>query len=141
VEEIQINEADPEALVRFLEKDPFCFRSGYMKERYWRLLKRLSLTETQKKRLRKVAIAYLDKPMSREFWQMCRFVWTIADEPFRHDINRLTKSKDTGVQQRAAFLSAYLESPEQGAAVRNEFRRAVREANLRRYYERLNQKK
>ena len=128
-----------ETMIEFLEEDPYRFRSGYAKEHIWRVLKRARLSESQKRRLRQVAFAYLNKPMSREFWYMCRFIRTIADESFQRDVEQLARSRAAGVRERAGHLLAYLESPDKGAAARNEFRRAVREANMKRYYERMNQ--
>lgn len=62
--------------------------------------------------------------MTREFWQMCRFVSQIADSGFTDSIGRLAESaKQESVRQRAALLSAYLRGVEEGE---NERRRVSR---------------
>ena len=111
----------PEPLIRFLERDEYRFRTGYVKEYIWHMLKRMPLTERQQEQLRKVALMYLRKRMQREFWYMCRFIAGIADAGFRSQVRRLMNSKDADVSRRASFLDAYLESPVKGEQLRQQF--------------------
>src|SRR5689334_9418868 len=111
----------PEPLIQFLERDEYRFRTGYAKEQIWHDLKDYELTESQKKRLRKVAINYLYKRMQREFWYMCRYIRRIADEPLRAEVKRLLKAKDEKVRKRAWFLNLYLENLEAGERARKRF--------------------
>ena len=112
-----------DSIIRFLEKDEYRFGSGYLKEYCWHYLKRASLTESQKHRLRQVALEYLHKRMKREFWYMCRFIRRIKEESFRAEVEHLTNSSQSGVRKRASLLKSYLESPETGERMRKKFHR------------------
>lgn len=115
------NPRNLELIIRFLNVDEYGFRTGYLKERAWRVLKRAQLTEHQKERLRTIALAYLRRRMQREFWYMCRFIYCIADDQFRLRVEQLTVSKDELIRKRASLLNAYLQSPEKGERRRREF--------------------
>lgn len=54
-----------EPVVRFLEADPWCFRSGYVKEGIISALAHLELSEPEKERLRPVVITFVDYPKPR----------------------------------------------------------------------------
>jgi hypothetical protein len=54
-----------EAGIRFLEADPWFFRSGYIKENLTRWLKRLPLTPDQEERLRGAVLNIVDHPDGR----------------------------------------------------------------------------
>lgn len=111
-----------DSIIAFLQADEYHFGSGYVKERSWHLLKRVSLSESQKRRLRVLAIRYLQRRMGREFWYMCRFMPLIADNGFRSEVDELTISKEKDVRQRAILLQAYLRSPEEGERRRKQFK-------------------
>ena len=115
------NARNLDSIIRFLAKDEYGFRTGYLKEEAWHVLKRATLTERQKQRLRTVALAYLRKRIQREFWYMCRFIHRIADSTFRSQVEHLTKSKDERVRQRAVLLNAYLQRPDIGGRLQQEF--------------------
>jgi len=100
-----------DALIRLLEKDEYRHRTGYAKEYAWHLLKTTSLNGSQRKGLRAIALRYLHKRMNREFWYMCRFIHSIADDEFRSQVAMLSESKDELVRKRASLLQAYLASP------------------------------
>jgi NAD(P)H-hydrate repair Nnr-like enzyme with NAD(P)H-hydrate dehydratase domain len=51
--------------LRFLEADPWCFRSGYVKADLVRAAIRLDLTEAEKDRLRRVVLLVVDDPVLR----------------------------------------------------------------------------
>jgi hypothetical protein len=57
--------SDLEPVVRFLEADPWCFRSGYVKEEIISALGHLELSEPEKERLRSVVINFVDYPKPR----------------------------------------------------------------------------
>ncbi|HEX6624544.1 MAG TPA: hypothetical protein VF064_12595 [Pyrinomonadaceae bacterium] len=116
-----------EPAIRFLKADVNEFGAGYAKEDLWRYLSRVPLTGRQKERLLQVARQYLGRRMTREFWQMCRFVGRIADEGFAACVEDLNgASKDEGVRQRASLLAAYLRGPGEGEKERRRFTRRVR---------------
>jgi hypothetical protein len=56
---------DLEPIMRFLEADPWCFRSGYVKADLIRAVIRLDLTEAEKDRLRRVVLLVVDDPVLR----------------------------------------------------------------------------
>jgi hypothetical protein len=115
------NSRSIESIIRFLERDEYRFRSGYLKEYCWHHLKRAQLTESQKHRLRQVALAYLHKRIQREFWYMCRFIWRIADDIFRGQVEHLARSPQPEVSKRASLLKPYLDSPATGERARKKF--------------------
>jgi hypothetical protein len=54
-----------EPIIRFLEADPWCFRSGYVKENLIPPLIRMDLEEGDKARLRAVVLNFVDCPKPR----------------------------------------------------------------------------
>lgn len=116
-----------ESAIRFLKSDVYEFRSGYLKEYLWRYLSRVPLTKRQKERLLAVARKYLERQVTREFWQMCRFISQIADPEFTECVANLAISaKHDDARQRAAFLAAYLLGLEDGEKARRKFNQMVR---------------
>lgn len=115
------NLAFVEPIISFLERDVYSWGFGYKKEKIWRYLVRIELTEKQKGRLRKVALHYIETRISREFYPMCRFVRGIADDRFAESVRELQKSSDQRVQNRGIIMSAYLQSISQGEAARSCF--------------------
>jgi hypothetical protein len=110
------------ALIRFLDRDVYRHGSGYANEAAWHLLKSSVLTSSQRRQLQEIALRYLHKRMTREFWYMCRFICRHADDAFRARVDRLADSKDRLVQKRASLLRAYLESPAAGEEAHREFK-------------------
>ena len=110
-----------DVVIGFLERDDYRRRTGYAKEYAWHLLKRVELNGSQRRRLRAVALRYLHKRMTREFWYMCRCVHRIADDAFRSQVAMLIQSKEKLVAKRALLLSAYFAGLEEGEASHREF--------------------
>lgn len=107
-----------ESILQFLEEDPYLYNSGYLKEKLWRYLRRVPLTEEQKERLRRVALLYVRIRLSREFFSMCLFVRGIATDEFREQVRALKGSRNGRVRHRAILLSAYLKGLKEGHTVR-----------------------
>ncbi len=116
------NPAHVEPIITFLERDPYTHRSGYDKEKAWRYLGRVPLTDKQKERLRQVALHYARTRLSREFFPMCRFMSGLATEKFKRQVQELEASPEGRVRWRAALLSAYLEGLHWGEEVRQKSR-------------------
>jgi hypothetical protein len=110
-----------EPIICYLERDVYSLGSGYLKEKIWRYLVRIKLTEKQKGRLRQVALHYVKTRISREFYPMCRFIREIADDKFATQVHELQNSSDQKVQRRAIIMSAYLQSISQGEQARSYF--------------------
>lgn len=113
------NLAHVEPVIHFLEYDPYTFGTGYLKEKIWRYLLRVSLTKKQEERLRQVALHYVEVRMSREFFPMCRFVSGIATEKFKEQVRVLEESTDLQVRRRAALLAAYFKGIKHGEDARH----------------------
>lgn len=107
-----------EPVIYYLERDPYTYGSGYLKEKIWRYLLRVTLTNKQKERLREIAIHYIKTRLSREFFPMCRFVNGIATDEFKQQVLTLEATGDVRVQQRAYLLDAHFKGPQQAAEAR-----------------------
>jgi hypothetical protein len=109
----RFREGDEEAtgyLVTFLEADPWCFRSGYMKGRLYELLRRGALDDGLQRRLRAVALALVDSGYRREFRSACRLARYVADAELIAELRRrLSSSLDRHVRRRALWMLAYVE--------------------------------
>lgn len=69
-----------EPLMRFLEADPWCFRSGYVKADLIHAIIRLDLTEADKARLRRVVLRVVDDPvLRRELRSYAKLAVAVAD--------------------------------------------------------------
>ena len=64
--------ANLDLLLRFLEEDPFFFRTGYAKQRALRLLSRWRLTRSDRRRVAKIVLAAVDGDAREEFRRYCR---------------------------------------------------------------------
>jgi hypothetical protein len=79
-----------EQSVRFLEADPFYFRSGYIKTDIIKHLRRMPLHESQKKRLQKVIINRIYDKARREFRWYCRLAKYVTDPEFEQQLVELS---------------------------------------------------
>jgi hypothetical protein len=116
--------------IDFLEADPRHFRSGYTKEEVWRRLRRTSLSSSDKARLEEVALQYLDRQISREFWSMARVISVIGSTKFWHRVREIAESELEPKRTRAEYLAAY----QQGAAIGGRNRQRVFAEYLARKY-------
>lgn len=103
-----IHRNDPtaiEAAIVYLEVDPWCFRSGYLKERILRDLSRARLGESDKVRVRAALVAALLKgPRARpEFSAMRRLARHVRSPEFEAALESL--HADVLPHQRAAVES------------------------------------
>jgi hypothetical protein len=117
-----------EQAIDFLDADVYAFGSGYIKEAIWHYLRRVNLTLGQKQRLQRVGLKYLGRRMTREFSYMCRFMSENQDEEFRSEVERMSRSAETGVRRRARLLNEYLHSREEGEKMQRGVRYRVRSA-------------
>jgi hypothetical protein len=89
-----LRESDPSGLgycIRFLEADPWCFRSGYMKSQLIGAISRFDLDEAMRSRLAVVVLAVVDDPRPR---REIRRYGTLAHAAMSPDLR-------TGLEQRA----------------------------------------
>ena len=118
----RLSEADPiavESAVRFLEADPWFFRSGYIKADLIRHLKRCSLEESQLERLRSVVLARIAGPGRREFRAYAQLARRMATREFERAVGEAEVSGDPGTAQRARWVLRVLREATGSAAARH----------------------
>jgi len=98
-----------ENAVTYLEVDPVYFRSGYDKAQLLRHLKRAELSADHKRRLRKVALAAVEKARSVEFRQYCQLATVLATQGMLADLAKVAGTDDTFIRRRARWMREYVE--------------------------------
>ena len=109
----QLQAGDPttiELAVRFLEADPYFFRSGYHKERLIKHLCRNPLSEDQKKRLQQVILARIRDRDRREFRAYCRLAPAVTDPEFHKQVTELAGRSRGTVPRHAPWVLDFLKS-------------------------------
>lgn len=104
-----LRSGDPAAIeagVVFVEADPRCFRSGYLKERLLRGLRHAPLTAGQAERLTRALLHAVDDSDRREFAQWCRLAAVrldrrVVDAELQR---RVEQHADPEVRRRAAWM-------------------------------------
>ena len=99
-----------EMAVRFLEADPFFFRSGYIKAELLRAMRRVQLSDNQKERLRSVIVERIRSGGRREFREYCRLARSLVNSEFRQMVKKEMASTDHSVSRRARWIEQALES-------------------------------
>jgi hypothetical protein len=102
-----------ETLVRFLEADVRCFRSGYVKAEIIRLVTRRALDDAVADRLRAVVVAVVDGEHRREFRDYIRLARHVDSPNLRQSLTALTDtpSKRTARQARWMLEGIQAEGP------------------------------
>ena len=95
-----------EESIRFLEVDPWFFRSGYIKAEIIRHLRRAPLSPAQVGRLRQVILARIAGRDTREFRWYCRLARVVSDPDFRREVERLSRSPAEPIARRARWVAA-----------------------------------
>jgi hypothetical protein len=106
-QEERLKQNHPEAIelaVRFLEADPWFFRSGYIKEDFIQVLKKASLSDDQCSRLRSALLAKIDSGGGREFREYCKLARALQTDEFREELEAKLESPDETVSQRAGWM-------------------------------------
>jgi hypothetical protein len=104
-------EGDPatiEESIRFLEIDPWFFRSGYIKAEIIRHLRRAPLSPSQVGRLRQVILARIAGRDTREFRWYCRLARIVSDPDFRREVEGLARSPAEPIARRARWVAAQI---------------------------------
>lgn len=117
----RVRENDPaalEAAVRFLVADPYHFRSGYLKEYLWRWLPHCRLSTSARNRLEKAALHYLDRRISREFWNMCKAMTHLGSSEFWSQVSLRARVQGTSEALRALYLLTFGADIHAGAKLR-----------------------
>jgi hypothetical protein len=103
----RLSNRDPSGLgsaVKFLEADPWFFRSGYAKAEIIKLINRVDIPEQYASRLRRVALQIIDKGDRREFRSYCRLAHKVYNEELREALLLKMRDKDPGVKRRARWM-------------------------------------
>jgi hypothetical protein len=98
-----------ETLVRFLEADPYCFRSGYMKADIIHRLTRIDLDESTRRRLRDVLFAAIENPTRREFRRHIRLARYLEDKEMRSRLDALANSGREPAARHAGWIKTELD--------------------------------
>ena len=110
-ERIDAHDSDAiEQAVIYIEADPWVFRSGYFKDHLLRRLRRATLTEQQRERLREALLAVVDMHDRREFRRYCRLAAAVANDDFRAKLDQRASAAnpDRGQRRRANWMLAAL---------------------------------
>lgn len=92
--------------IEFLEGDPFCFRTGYVKAELLLGLKRITLIQNQQERLRNVILMVIEKGDRREFRSYCRLARKIQTPEWLAELEERLLSQESGVARRAGWVLA-----------------------------------
>jgi hypothetical protein len=95
-----------ETLVRFLEADVYCDRSGYMKADVIRILTRADLDEATLARLRTVALAAVDGFDRREFRSYIRLARRVDSDALRQELASRLGSATARTSRHAKWMLA-----------------------------------
>ena len=111
---VRLQAGDPTELdgaLLFLEVDPWCFRSGYVKERIAQLLTRHELSPGQRERFERVLVHLVDVGDRREFAEFCRLARRAPTQRLRAELRARLRSTDEGVRRRALVMLTSLRRP------------------------------
>ena len=98
---------DPTAIemaVRFLEADPWYFRSGYHKANFLRLLRKQALSDDQCARLRHVILKHVHGRPLREVRAYCRFAPKVTNAAFEEAVMSLVQDSNRRVARAAQWI-------------------------------------
>lgn len=106
-----------ETAIRFLEADPMCYRSGYLKEKIAHYICRPPLDGDQRARLREVALALVERRNTREFAEYCRLAARLDDPALRSALMERLDHPDPKVARRAGWMLDRIEGSGQSRRV------------------------
>jgi hypothetical protein len=121
IEEVRASvPAAVERALQFLAEDPNFHGSGYLKEAIWRRFMHVDAAPRQLRRLEDVALSYLERRMTREFWYMARTMAERASPAFWDDVRKASQVTDRAKKRRPVALLAYERGTAAGEAMREE---------------------
>jgi len=97
-----------ESAIRYLEVDPWFFRSGYIKADLLRDLRHAPLKEEQRIRLQKVILARIQGEDRREFRHYGRLARVICDPDFEQAVTELAVASTESTSRHARWVLAQL---------------------------------
>lgn len=106
--------ADVEAAIRYLEADPWDFRTGYGKTMLLRRVKRAELSQTQRARVRNVLLHYVDVGPRWDLREACALAPAVADRQLRDDLVERLHADDRPRALRALRMLLRIRRPRLG---------------------------
>ena len=109
----RLKKGDLEAIelaVRYLEVNPWYFRSGYHKADFLRLLKRQPLSDEQCARLRKVILDRVRGRPVREMRAYGHLAPRISSPQFEAELTAIKENSDRQASNNAAFILEFVRS-------------------------------
>lgn len=100
-----------EIVLVFLEADPWCFRSGYVKQEILRKLRRQTLTIEQRERAANALRAYVDAGDRRELLYACALARRHPTRTLRSELKERLASADGDVARRALLMLSSIRRP------------------------------
>jgi hypothetical protein len=100
-----------ETVLLFLEADPWCFRSGYVKQELLRRLAGRQLAGADKERLTPVLLRHVDAGDRRELPRACKLARRHATPQLRAELKRRLASEDPDVARRGLLMLSSLHGP------------------------------
>ena len=97
-----------EFAIRFLELDPWFFRSGYIKETLLTRLKRTELSALEKDRLRLVLLDAVNRRGVREFRYYCRLAALIAEPQLIGQLESAQCAQNPARSSRAQMMLGHI---------------------------------
>lgn len=101
-----------EPTLTFLESDPWCFRSGYIKAELMRYLSRVPLTARQQQRSEQILLHLVEVGDRREFGYACRLARAIDSATLRAELKHRLDSPDRSIRRRALQMIVSLPPPQ-----------------------------
>jgi hypothetical protein len=102
-----------EAILLFLEADPWHHSSGYLKEYLIEQLLRVPLTGADARRAQRVVLQTIAGRDRREFRRYCRLARHVADAPFRAEVDAHLADRDPMVRRHAQWVHDAIEGKRQ----------------------------
>jgi hypothetical protein len=100
-----------ETVIAFLEADPWCFRSGYMKQEILRKLRRQPLTPGQRDKLASALVRYVDAGDRRELHAACKLAREHPTQKLRSQLKARLAAPDGDVARRALLMLRSIRRP------------------------------
>lgn len=92
----------------YVETDPYFFRSGYILERLVRRLKKLILSDAEKKLIQELILRRIDTKALRNFRDICRLIPKVETPGFSNEISERLRAKEPSIRHRAELAASYL---------------------------------
>jgi hypothetical protein len=114
-----------EMILIFLEADPWCFRSGYVKQELLRRLARQRLPLDQEERLTDVLLRNIDAGDRRELSQACKTARCHPTPRLRAQLKRRLASPDPDIARRSLLMLSSIRRPRLASDELAHARRAI----------------